>query len=204
MTTNLKESTVLGNYTQKLSSSNIDWDIADTVKLYDILFSSIAEYIHVIKTKSVTKVLKFENIKGEFLIGAVISYVPNENPDLAGEWEFEFILDSNNIPENAEVVLSTDSGFRHVYFKIADLKYGMNPSNSDQAFYYFTTTLIETLLEWLEVNATENKNETVELIAENCFIAKAEIENDRVKKSITIDPTMKETIKGDADIEVNA
>lgn len=203
MKQNMKESTIAGNYTQKVTSNGFYWDLNDTPKLVDILFTSISDFLSINKSKNRPFALKFVDLKGTFLMASIISYVEASEEGMPGNWEYEFILKEENIPQDAEVALATDPQYQYAFFKTGELLYGMQALGNTK-FFPLCIDVVLTILEWLDTNASDNKDEEVELVADGLFIATAKVDptTTEIIKTISPDGKIKEIVKGDSALEI--
>lgn len=177
---------------------NADIGAEYTDKVVDVCFSASATYLNAVKNKEKPAVLRFDSVNGQMAGAAIIQYIPNSDDKKPGNWSLTFTLDQKDVPADAMVRTINDPQV-HPYFRsISGEKYHFG--------YKFPDTLtnlnigvFEVLRKWLDENAKEKEEVTIEL--DNIFTARVAVEGG--EKVMAIEPAgeIKMLIKDDAAIE---
>jgi len=187
---NFNESTIPMIYAQKMGEADLDWDANWTRKIYEVVVTGISDFLALAKSKNNKVAVAVRDLKGNFLMGAIVEYHSNENEDMPGNWSYEFSFDEKDL-EGATVYLTTDTQFQK---QLSATAYKME---------IHIETIIELcvsiLKQWLDMNAKEAEEVNIELIG--YFVASVAIENGEKVIAIIPDGAMKRLIKDDAALE---
>lgn len=191
------------NYSKGLfEEKNYDLSDTHTDKMFDVLFTATAGLLNDIKTKQRPVAFTFNKIDNSFVAGAVCQFFENEDSSKPGNWSLVWTFDENDIPQNGAdtgLVLNLKDPQTHSYFRgIAGEKYGMRYKDP-ACLVTCLTYLLEQLYKWLDENAAENKEVSVE--QDGIFQARVAVEGGA--KVFAIEPAgeIKMLIKDDAAIE---
>lgn len=197
----LKDTTIPSELQSTLAVNNkLDWDPLDTEPIFMCIFVSIAKFLGINKSKESGKVaLRFDDYKGNMMMAAIVTYTPNENASMPGNWSLTFTFDPEDIKGINPTLNSNDMSF-HMINNQVTLKligYSYNDISYEDGI---VRGCIETLRACLDKNATPEGRFDIEL--KDYFTASVSIEDGH--KVMAIEPTAKlsQIVKGDADIEV--
>ena len=192
------ETTIPMVYSQKIGESDLDWDANWTRKIYEVVVTGISDFLALAKSKNNKVAVAVKDLKGNFMMGAVVEYHTNEIDDMPGNWSYAFTFDETDL-EGATVYLTTDTQFQK---QLALTAYGLHRIQFEMEMHI--ETLIElcvtVLKQWLDMNAKEN--EVVDVTLDGYFEASVAIENGEKVMAITPDEPIKRIIKGDGGLEV--
>lgn len=193
----LMETAIPVNFTQVFNNNGWDWDPSDTNKIFHMMVMSISECLALTKSKDNKSAVAIKDLKGNLLLAGVVSYVPNENEDMPGNWNYVFTVDEEDIKE-ANVIDSGDTKFQKVFATTAYNLYHLEFFGG----IYIQTALeaaVNTLVQWLDVNASET--EEVEVEEQGYFLASVVVEGGEKIISIVPDGAMKRIVKDDTALE---
>lgn len=193
----LMETAVPVNFTQVMNNHGWDWDPTDTNKIYDITFMAISDFLSLAKSKEKKTALAIRDLKGNLLIAGVVTYHKNENENMPGNWSYEFTFSEEDLMD-ANIYISSETQFQKVF--------GTTAFNLFSVQFPGTTFVqailegaINTLTQWLDVNASES--EDVSLEEPGYFVASVAVEKGEKVLSVVPDGAMKRLIKDDSALE---
>lgn len=196
-----EESSLPNNLLAPLNAAGQEINPAtDSKLLFESTFTSIAKYLSFSKNKEKKAGLVIKDIKGNFILGGIVEYFPNEedpenNP---GNWSFEYSFYEEDF-QGIDPVLSTDPTYQRVFgdhlFEISNLKF-----YDSNYIILVVESCAKCLKEWLELNAKEG--EVTELELDGIFLATTTVENGEKVYSLTPHGELKKKIKNDESIEV--
>ena len=197
----VEESSIMVNYVKNINEKGVGLvdEKNDTLDIYKGLFTSISDFLGQVKNKKEKMALSINDLKGNLKLAAIVAYHPNEeNEELPGNWSYEFTTDANDI-EGIQTYQSTDPQFQQVLARVLHKSYSITIKNAiySQVLIFAAIT---TLLDWLDVNAKEGEEVSIEL--EGFFVASVAIENGEKIISIVPDGAMKRLIKDDSALEL--
>lgn len=195
----LFETTLPMNYSKGLyEEKNYDLAAEHTDKIIDVLFTGTAEALNNNKSKDKPTAFVFDRVDGTIIAAAIVQYFPNEDESKPGNWNMVWTFDPSDIPDNS-LKLSLENSLTHSYFRsIAGDKYSMNFKNPS-CLVDLMVYALEQIRKWLDENAAEDKEVSVEQDA--VFQARVAVENG--EKVFALEPAgeIKMLIKDDAAIE---
>lgn len=193
----LMETAIPVNFTQAFNNNGWDWDPSDTNKIFHMMVMSISDCLALTKSKDIKTAVAIKDLKGNLLLAGVVNYVPNENEDMPGNWNYVFTVDEEDIKE-ANVIDSGDTRFQKVFARTA---YDLYHIEFFGGIYIQTAleTAVNTLMQWLDVNASET--EEIEVQEEGYFLASVVVEGGEKVISIVPDGAMKRLVKDDSALE---
>lgn len=187
------------NYSKGLfEEKNFDLSDTHTDKMFDVLFTATAGLLNDTKNKQRPAVFCFSKIDNSIIAGAICQFFENEDSSKPGNWSLVWTFDETDIPENA-LVMNFKDPQTHSYFRgIAGDKYGMR-FKDPTCLTTCLTYALEQLYKWLDENAAEDKEVSIEL--DGVFQARVAVEGGA--KVFAIEPAgeIKMMIKDDAAIE---
>ena len=167
-------------------------------KICDILFTGTSDALNELKKKDQPVTFEFYKVDGSFVAGAICQYFENEDPEKPGNWSLVWTFDESDIPENA-VRYSLNNDQTHSYFRgTAGNKWGIRFKHPE-AIKTTLTYMLQQIYNWLDQNAKENEEVTLE--QDGVFQARVAVENG--EKVFALEPAgeIKMLIKDDAAIE---
>lgn len=195
---NFNETTIAAKVAQDMNNLNLDLPVQYSHYMYDSLLMAVSDFLGLLKSKDVKTALTISDLKGNFKFGAIVSYHPNENEDVPGNWSYEMTFDADDIPKDTKVYASTDTQFLRILATAArdlhSFRYGAPEMIPD-----ILITVIDALKDWLDINAVEGEEKSIEL--PGYFVAAVAIENGEKIFSIVPDGNLKRLVKGDAELE---
>lgn len=183
------------------STSAYDWDPNETEPIYTALFTSIARFLGYMKTKDGSgKIsLSIDDYKGNLLVAALVTYIPNEDENMPGNWSFSFTFDPEDIKDVTNQFRSNDEAFHRIMaettLELLHYRYINTMFQED-----ITKLCISMLKSCLDTNATTEDKYEIEL--PDIFIASVEVVDDHKVMSIEPSSKISRLIKGDESIEV--
>jgi len=194
---NFNESTIPMIYAQKMGEADLDWDANWTRKIYEVVVTGISDFLALAKSKNNKVAVAVRDLKGNFLMGAIVEYHSNENEDMPGNWSYEFSFDEKDL-EGATVYLTTDTQFQK---QLSATAYNLHRIQFEMEIHIETIIelCVSILKQWLDMNAKEAEEVNIELIG--YFVASVAIENGEKVIAIIPDGAMKRLIKDDAALE---
>jgi hypothetical protein len=192
--TKFNESSMSQDYLAALMASGyqgIENDINLCEDMAKTLFVSIVSFLQNKKNKKQPVVLRFDNIKEQFLLGARIFFDENEVSD---NINVEFLTDEKDIDDGDLVISHRDDLFTEVMCMNANTV-GNFSFDGVAAVRSLTITLIKTIYKWLDKNA--DKKDTAALELAGFFTARVAIENDEKVFAFEVDADIKRLLKDD-------
>lgn len=192
----LQETTIPMNFGTKMMENGWEWDTNDTEPMYHIILQSLTSFLSLIKSKETKTAIKVTDLKGNTKLMACVTYHPNEDEEMPGNWSYEM---SFTDIEGAENIFNiTDTQFQKISGKVAMNLYGFQFMDAVVQQLIFETGA-DCIKEWLDVNAAEGQQ--VDIECDGYFIASVGIEENEKVFSIVPDGAMKRIIKDDAMLE---
>lgn len=195
----LFDTTLPQNYSRGLfDEKNYDLAPEHTDKIAYVVFTGTADLLNSAKSKDRATAFVFQRMDNSVIAAAIVQYFPNEDPSKPGNWSLVWTFDEADIPENA-LVISPKDAQTHSYFRaIAGDKWGMK-FKDPTCLITLITYILEQIYKWLDENAVEGKEVSVEQDA--VFQARVAIEAG--EKIFALEPAgeIKMLIKDDASIE---
>lgn len=179
----------------------IGWDMTPTEadSLAKITFNGITDYLALSKNKAVPQAVVIQDIKGNNICFACVQYVPSEDGDADGSWEYFWSYDLEDIPENATVYTIDNESVLKV---IAKRGHNMCRMVVGVLNYISIATVIimNAVKDTLDQqNVTNGEHFTIEL--PGYFEASVAVENGEKVFSISPKAEMKVLIKDDSQTE---
>lgn len=179
----------------------VGWDLTptETDMLVKVTFNGITDYLALGKNKTVPQVVLVQDIKGNNIAFGCVKYVPSEEDEEAGSWEYYWSFDTDDIPENAAVYTIDNEAVQKV---IAKRGHNMCRMVVGVLNYLSIATVIifNALKDTLDQQNTVNgESFTIEL--PGFYEATIAIENGEKVFSITPKEEMKVLIKDDSQLQ---
>ena len=174
------------------------WVDTRSADLYRTLFSAIADTLKHNQSKEAGRIgMIMKDDKGHFKLGAILTYKkPEEDSEEdTGNWYLEFTLDPEDMTDLAlEIDNHSDVFIRCAAEEANNICYGR--FRSTEIMYNIFNCAIDTLVQFLDVNATEADDVDVNL--RGIFTASVAIEGGKKVMSIVPGEYIKQIIKNDA------
>jgi len=167
-------------------------------KITDIMITGTTEILSSIKKKEVPVAMIFAKANEEFVAAAIVQYFEGEDGE-AGNWNYSWTFNKEDVPENAKTVTPYDAALLSFYRSVGHTKYGMvieMPSYAGDLFVYYMSTIKNFLSE----NASESDEWGVKV--DGIVQFRVVVENKEKVLSCEVDGEIKQLIKDDAAIEV--
>lgn len=202
MKTVLQNTTIPNSFSPEVKNYGIQWNPALTTMFYEMMFSGIGHFLQM-KRNSETKqkvALQVDDMKGNFIMGAIVEYIPNEEGDMydEGNWSLSMSFDPESI-NDAQVYHTSDIEYQRVLAERGNYLHNVQMTNNN--FINPLVVIGATLLKnWLDLAAKEG--EEVEIELPKYFTAKVIVENG--EKIETIEPSgeMSQLIKNDISTQI--
>ena len=182
---------LLDNYT-------MSWMDARTPDIFRTLFTAIADVLKLHRSKNKSRIgFTMKDEKGNFRLGAILNYrKPDDGEeDDSGNWYLEFTFHSEDMTDLDEEYDNHSDEFimcaQQEAFTIASARF-----NSTKFMYIIFNTVIDTLVDFLDVNAVDG--DEVEVTMRGVFTASVVVENGVKVMSIVPGEVIKQVIKADA------
>lgn len=167
----------------------------------DIIFTSIAQALGDMKKKDTPVAFIVKKANDDFIAGAVIRYIPNEDDNTKpGSWNYSWTWYKDDIPSNALLKDLSNPEIYTFYRLVGQGKYSA-AFRSQVAIIDLTRYFLETLSKWLDDNASETEEVGVEM--EGVFEASVSVEDGVIVKSLVPKGEIKELIKDDSKLEID-
>ncbi len=195
---NFNETTIGAKFSQDINNLGIMIEPQFSSYLFDSFFMAASDFLGLVKSRDVKTALIVSDLKGKFRFGAIVAYHPNENEDIPGNWSFEMTFNEDDIPKDARTYTSTDTQFLRVLATVAKDLHNFRYA-APETVPEILVLVIDTLKTWLDMNAVEGEEKSIEL--PGYFTAVVAIENGEKIFSITPDGNLKRLVKGDSELE---
>lgn len=176
------------------------YDVAANImdQIATVYFNGVSYILRDAKSKEHPVAFVFESIAGDLYAGAVVRFIPNDDPDMPGSWSYTWTFDKEDIPNDARIITIGDSS-SHSYFVTQASSFCMG-FTSDAGIADIGNYVMKTISQWLQDNAKPDEEMGVKL--EGVFEARCVVEDNEVVKSIELVGETKQIIKSDSSIEV--
>lgn len=195
----LFETTLPQMYSKGLfEEKNYDLAPEHSDKILYTVFTATAELLNSAKSKDRPVAFVFETIDEKLVAAAIVQYFANEDASKPGNWSLVWTFNREDIPEGALTINLKDTQ-THSYFRsIAGEKWGIK-FKDPACLVTLTTYALEIVKKWLDENASETNEVSVEL--DSIFQARVAVEDGQ--KVFALEPAgeIKMLIKDDASIE---
>ena len=169
-----------------------------TPKIADTMITGTTEILASIKKKEIPVAMIFAKPNEEFIAAAIIEYFDGEDGE-AGNWNYSWTFNKEDVPENAKIITPYDASLASFYRAISHTKYGMiieTPNYAGELFNY----LMATIKNFLNENASDSDEWGVKI--DGIVQFRVVVENKEKVLSCEVDGEIKQLIKDDAAIEV--
>lgn len=166
-----------------------------TDMMANVIFTAVASILNAAKKKDTPAVFEFRRMNQDFVAAAICEYVEGDGTN-PGNYVHSWTTNESDVPANA-TKMSLNDPTTHQYFKaIGGDKYGMGFKTPDNLIAC-VQTFVEELIKWLDENAKEDEETSIEL--DGVFEAKSAVEGG--EKVFAIEPAgeIKQLIKDDND-----
>lgn len=194
----LMESTLVQNFILGAKAVGLLIDENDVKNLCQAYVASAADFLQLVKTKEGKVALTFDDLKGNFILGAVVEFTPNDEEAMPGNWNYYWTFNKEDI-QDATIYQITSNNVATVIKKRAYDDSGA-VFNSLEFISQLGIMFASQLSDFLDANAKEG--EDFEIEHEGYFKASVSVENGEKIKSLIPDGAMKRLIKDDEAIEV--
>lgn len=196
---NLKETNIPMLVSTMASQKGMRVEPTDVEDVAKILFDGLATFLSLKKDRKAKTCIRVQNTDEPLLFAGIVEYIPNDNEEQPGNWNFTITLDEADVDTCENNYDISDMVFAQSITQMALLQYHMQFSS-----YLDTHKLLiimgKAILEFLDQNASET--EAVELEVENFFTATVEVIDDEKVIGIVPGSEIKKRIKDDGKIEV--
>lgn len=176
----------------------ITWLDSRTADLFRTMFSAIADVLKYNQSKDSKRIgMTMKDEKGHFKFGAILTFKQPEegSEEDSGNWYLQFTFNEEDMTDlNVDVDNHSDVFVRCAAQEATDICYGR--FRSTEIMYHMFNTAIDTLVQFLDVNATESEDVNVSL--RGIFTASVGIEDGEKIMSIVPGEYIKQKIKNDA------
>lgn len=194
----LQETSIPVNLAQVIKTLGWGLEPTEIGFIYDTTVMAISDFLSQSKSKENKTALAIKDMKGNLVVAGIVTYHKNENEEMPGNWSYEFTFNEEDL-KGCNVKLSTDPHFQRVFAKTLNRLFGVE-FNDILAMQPCVEEGINVLKQWLDVNAKENEEVSVE--QPGYFVASVSIENGEKVFAIVPDGAMKRLIKDDSALEV--
>ncbi len=176
----------------------IIWLDSKTADLFRTMFSAIADVLKYNQSKDSKRIgMTMKDDKGHFKFGAILTFKEPEagSEEDSGNWYLQFTLNAEDMTDlSVDVDNHSDVFVRCASQEANDICYGR--FRSTEIMYQMFNTAIDTLIQFLDVNATEA--EEIDVNLRGIFTASVAIEDGQKIMSIVPGEYIKQKIKNDA------
>ena len=166
-------------------------------KGYDLAESHTDKILYSVFTATSTS-FEFATFDGKFVAAAIVQFFENEDSTKPGNWSLVWTFNESDIPAGTNRIHLKNPDTHNYFRAAAGEKYGIRFKDAS-CLIILHTYLFEQLYKWLDENAEEGKEVSVEL--DSIFQARVAVENG--EKVFALEPAgeIKMLIKDDAAIE---
>lgn len=176
----------------------IIWLDSKTADLFRTLFSAVADVLKYNQSKDSKRIgMTMKDDKGHFKFGAILAFKEPEegSEEDSGNWYLQFTFNPEDMTDlSVDVDNHSDVFVRCASQEANDICYGR--FRSTEIMYNMFNTAIDTLVQFLDANATEAEEVDVKL--RGIFTASVAIEDGQKVMSIVPGEYIKQKIKNDA------
>lgn len=106
----LKETSLPNNFITIMSNQGLEVTPTEYEIMAKVVISGMTDYLRKIKTKTAPAVIEVRDLKGNFIVAAIVEYNAAENEDevATGNWNYYWTFYEDNIPSGAIVKEITD------------------------------------------------------------------------------------------------
>lgn len=167
-------------------------------KVIDVIFTGTVLFLNGAKKIDTPVALVFEREDKSVIAAAIVQYFDNDDKSNPGNWNLVFTLDENDIPENANIFYASNPSVHPFLRSVAADKYHFI-FDAPNSLVLLPRYFFENLRKWLDENAKENEEISIDL--DGVFQARAAVEGG--EKVFSIEPAgeIKMLIKDDSAIE---
>lgn len=197
------EETAIDNEILKVlqEKHNYSWDQTMSKDAVKMLLEGTAIYLGEVKSKKEVKACVLNDKSGNFIFGAFVRFIPNEEDETKGSYSLNYTFDEKDITKDMKQVTYKDPVLHHI---ISDtgLKFrlGFNSYEGQE----FIVPVIGVCAQAIKDYMRANVNVDPKLELEDFFTATAEMEGDKVYVGITPSAVLKQHVKDDASTEEKA
>ena len=192
----LKSSELPANFVLGAQKENMIWEAINVNPFYSGLFAAMAEFLAIHKNTEKKSALVIKDIKGDFMMAAIISYHVTEDetseettPD---NWYLAFTTYEDDLKDVESIYSSNDLSFQSVLTTCLHSLYGIR-FVFPQYIHTLVVNAVSTLTSWLDANA--KADEVTEIECEGYFVASVAVEGDEKVLAITPSGELKKIIK---------
>lgn len=193
----LQETSIPVNLVQVINTLGWRLDPTQVGFIYDTTVMAISDFLGQSKSKETKTALAIKDVKGNLVVAGIVTYHKNENEEMPGNWSYEFTFNEEDL-KGCNVKLSTDPHFQRVFSKTLNRLFGVEIDDI-LAMQPCIEEGVNVLKQWLDVNAKENEEVSVE--QPGFFVASVSVENGEKIFAIVPDGAMKRLIKDDSALE---
>lgn len=193
----LQETSIPTNFSQVMTTIGRRVEPDKVGIVYDTLIMAMSDFLSQVKSKENKIALAVKDLKGNLLLGGIVSYHKNENEEMPGNWSYELTFNEEDL-NGCNVSLSTDPHFNRVFLKTLENLHGLL-LDDPIVMQPMIEEGINVVKQWLDVNAKENEEISVE--HPGFFVASVSVENGEKVYAIVPDGAMKRLIKDDSALE---
>lgn len=195
----LFDTTLPQNYSKGLfDEKGYDLSETHTDKILYSVFTATSNLLNNAKSKDHPTSFEFATFDGKFVAAAIVQFFENEDPTKPGNWSLVWTFNESDIPAGTNRIYLKNPDTHNYFRAAAGEKYGIRFKDAS-CLIILHTYVFEQLYKWLDENAEEGKEISVEL--DSIFQARVAIENG--EKVFALEPAgeIKMLIKDDAAIE---
>lgn len=194
----LFDTTLPQNFSKGLfEEKNYDLAAEHTDKILYTVFMGTSNLLSGAKSKERPTAFLFEKIDGTVIAAAIVQCIPDETSGTE-KWNLVWTFESSDIPENALRISLKDPQTYSYFRAVAGDKWGLKFKDAACLTILLTYSL-EQLKKWLDENALEDKEVSIEL--DGVFQARVGVEDGQKVFALEPDGQVKRLIKDDASIE---
>ena len=187
------ESVLIENFIVEAKALGTLLEPTDVLRIAETIIAGSTDFLACVKTKEDGVALTFDNLKGDMVMAAVVTYNDNVEGDGQGNWNYYFTFDPKDVEGKKRYQISSSQVHTIIAkrgYELCRMRFATPNLITDYAVLF--ATLIR---ESLESNAKDGNEFTLE--HEGYFLATSAVEDGVVEKSLLPDGAMKRLIKDD-------
>lgn len=193
-----KETSIPQMYSEALSRMSPPYIVGPEASgmIYEILMTSMSDYLKLVSSTNNKTALSFEDAAGNMYFAGLVQHHEGEE-GMPGNFSYTITTDKADL-EGFKVYTVSDPNYLQLVSSTAHSMHGMLFNVQSYIIILFNQAA-KTLLEWLDVNASDKEEK--EVVLDGFFTASVAVEDGEKVSSIIPDGAMKRLIKNDTSIE---
>ena len=194
-----EKSSVVAHFIERVKEAGYGATTQDTIDFYNSTIASMVEFLARAKSRTNKTAIAIKDLKGNLKIAAIVTYHPNENEEMPGNWSLEFTFDKNDL-DDVTLYETTDTQYQQIALQVMHRVGNFTIENAAvlQTLYEIS---VDCLLHWADSNAEKEGEEATLVTSEGYFVLSSVLEKGEKIISLDAHGNMKRLIKDDTALE---